>query len=124
MIFYKPITDTEKLNEMYPNMLNNPKAIYGAYVAYESEEIKGNTLVEVDGYYATILSITNSEDKLVVEGLIRSALNFAGNRNCYIAKCSIEEVSDVLTLLGFENNNVVYSGEIPELLKGSCCKGK
>ena len=33
-----------------------------------------------------------------------------------------ERIKDVILLLGFENNNGVYSGDIPTLLKGSCCK--
>ena len=33
-----------------------------------------------------------------------------------------EKIKDVLILLGFEKNNGIYEGDIPTLLKGSCCK--
>ena len=46
-----------------------------------------------------------------------------------IGNCTIDvngyecsEFDTVLKLLGFVINDGVYSGEIPELLKGSCCK--
>ena len=53
---------------------------------------------------------------------MRAALNFGANRNAYMAYCSLEKINDVLTLLGFEKNNGIYEGDIPTLLKGSCCK--
>ena len=61
-------------------------------------------------------------DKLLVEGFLRAGLNYCANRSAYMCYCELDEISDVLTHLGFENNNGVYSGDIPTLLKGSCCK--
>jgi hypothetical protein len=83
----------------------------------------GKCLVKIDGYRCYILSIEcDFSDKLLVEGFLRSGLNYCANRNAYMCYCELEDVSDVLTHLGFEKTNDVYSGDIPTLLKGSCCK--
>ncbi len=91
--------------------------------AFDGETVIGSCSVSVNGYECTLSGLTvSSDDSLLVEGLIRSALNYAANRGAYIANCSQSGFDPVLKLLGFEFNNGVYSGEIPELLKGSCCK--
>ena len=66
--------------------------------------------------------VSKGNDSLLAEGLIRSALNYAANRGAYIAVCKDEKFRSVLELLGFDNNGGEYMGEIPELLRGSCCK--
>ena len=123
MIFYKPITEKDTLAEMFPDKLFKENCTYGGYIALENDLNKGSILFEIDGYYVEILSISSVDDKLLIEGLIRSALNFAGNRNAYIAKSKLTKNKDVLMLLDFKEENGTYTGEIPELLKGSCCKG-
>lgn len=124
MICYKPIFDIEKLKELYPHIDFNEKLIYGGYYGVEEDGTEaGNCLFSIDGYNCYIISIDcNSSDKLLVEGYIRASLNFCANRNAYMAHCDIDEISDVLRMLGFEKKNDIYSGDIPTLLKGSCCK--
>ena len=124
MICYKPIYDIDDLKSIFQDIIFDPKAIYGAYYGVEENgDLVGNCLFSIDGYNCHILSMNcDYSDKLLVEGYIRAALNFCANRNAYIAHCGIVEINDVLTMLGFENKNNVYSGDIPTLLKGSCCK--
>ena len=94
-----------------------------AYVALEDDAILGKCLVEVTGYTCTLSELVQTgADKLVTEGLVRAALNFAANRGAYLASCSIVQIADVLKMLGFSEENGVFRGEIPELLQGSCCK--
>lgn len=123
MIFYKPITDIETLKIEFPDFLfeNNT---YGAYVGLDKDgNFVGKCLMSVKDYNCYIHNLEcDYTDKLLVEGFIRASLNFCANRNAYMAHCNIYEISDVLKYLGFENNNGVYSGDIPTLLKGSCCK--
>lgn len=123
MIFYKPITENTILTDMFPDKHLKENRTYGGYIALENDINKGCILFEIDGYYVELLAISSVEDNLLIEGLIRSALNFAGNRNAYVAKCKLIQNKDVLTLLGFKEENGTYTGEIPELLKGTCCKG-
>ena len=124
MITYKPITDIEKISEIYNDISFNNQLKYGAYCGFEEDGTSiGSCLFSIDGYNCFIISVDcDYEDKLLVEGYIRSALNFCANRNAYMAYCSLNEISSVLELLGFEKNNDLYSGDIPSLLKGSCCK--
>lgn len=124
MIYYKPITDSKELTELFPEMLKSDSCIYGGYIGFDEDNSNvGKCLVKIEGYNCYILSVDcDFADKLLTEGFLRSALNFSANRSAYMAFCSQENISDVLLTLGFEKNENVYSGDIPTLLKGSCCK--
>lgn len=124
MIHYKPITDLNLLKEMFPNELINENEICGGYIGFDEEENNvGKCFMRVLEFKCFVSSIEcDLNDKLLVEGFVRAALNFCANRNAYMAYCKDDRIKDILLLLGFENNDGVYSGDIPTLLKGSCCK--
>ncbi len=124
MIFYKPISEIEYLKELFDNCLFDDKYVYGGYLGIDENGTNvGKCLVKIDSYKCFFEHIDcDFSDKLLVEGFLRSGLNYCANRNSYMCYCEISDISDVLTHLGFENNNGVYSGDIPTLLKGSCCK--
>lgn len=125
MIFYKPLTDTESLAQYFPQKNFDGNTVFGGYIGYdESNNAVGKCLVEINGYKCHISAVEcDFSDKLLTEGFIRSALNFCANRNAYMAYCEQETISDILLTLGFEKNSEnIYSGDIPTLLKGSCCK--
>ena len=124
MIFYKPINKLDDIKQKFPDFIFNNEIIYGAYLGIDEDGTNvGSCLMSIDAYKCNIELIEcDYSDKLLVEGFLRSALNFCANRNAYMAYCKIHEISDVLSHLGFENNDGVYSGDIPTLLKGSCCK--
>lgn len=123
MIFYKPYLDRQDIYTMFPHAdLSGDKTVC-AYAALEEDTFLGKCLVEVNGYTCTITELVQTgADKLVTEGLVRAALNFAANRGAYLASCSIVQIADVLKMLGFNEESGVFRGEIPELLQGSCCK--
>ena len=123
MIFYKPITNIEKLKNEFPKFEFND-SIFGGYIGIdEADNPVGKCLMSINGYNCYVHCLEcDYTDKLLVEGFLRASLNFCANRNAYMAHCSIVEIQDVLKYLGFEKNNDVYSGDIPTLLKGSCCK--
>lgn len=123
MIIYKPLTDIEKLKTEFSEFEFGDN-IYGGYIGFdEKDNPVGRCLMSINKYncYIHIVECDYS-DKLLVEGFLRAALNFCANRNSYMAHCDIGTITDVLESLGFENNNGIYSGDIPTLLKGSCCK--
>lgn len=124
MIFYKPETEIKNIASLFENIEFEHNSSYGAYVGFDEDGSNvGKCLVKINGYNCNIVSIDcDFSDKLLVEGFLRAALNFCANRNAYMAHCGISEISDVLLYLGFENENGIYSGDIPTLLKGSCCK--
>lgn len=124
MIFYKPITEKESIKEIYSNISFDDNLLYGAYLGFDEDlSVVGKCLVKIDKYNCYVLSVEcDYNDKLLVEGFLRSGLNYCANRNAYMCYCEIDEISDVLKHLGFEYKNGFYSGDIPTLLKGSCCK--
>lgn len=123
MIFYKPLTNIDSIKTEYSDF-DFDNSIFGMYIGIDEDgKNVGKCLMKVDGYNCYILKLDcDFSDKLLVEGFLRAALNFCANRSAYMAHCEINEISNVLTYLGFENNKGVYSGDIPTLLKGSCCK--
>ena len=124
MIFYKPETEIENIAKLFNNIAYDDNSSYGAYLGIDEDgNAVGKCLMKINGYNCEVVSIyCDYSDKLLVEGFLRAALNFCANRSAYMAYCSIKEIKDVLQYLGFENENGVYSGDIPTLLKGSCCK--
>lgn len=115
MYIFKPVTDKDVLSKLFSDDVN------GGYIGFEGEEIIGKCSVFVDGSKVTVKTVEFDADKPDVgEGLLRAALNFGANRNAYYAYCSCENAIDVMKLMGFEENNGVYSGDIPTLLGGSC----
>lgn len=125
MIYYKPITDKKSLEELYPNTAFSDDALFGGYIGFDEDGTNvGKCLVKISEYKCFILSVNcDFSDKLLTEGFVRSALNFCANRSAYMAFCEQDSISDILLNLGFiKDSNNIYSGDIPTLLKGSCCK--
>lgn len=123
MIFYKPILNVENLKTEFPDF-DYDNSIFGGYIGIDEEKnVVGKCLMSINNYNCNILALDcDYSDKLLVEGFLRAALNFCANRSAYMAHCKIDKISDVLEYLGFKKNNGIYSGDIPTLLKGSCCK--
>ncbi len=121
MLYFKPVTDIDEIKAVYKD--KQLSADSARIIAIDGDEEKGSCYISVDAQKCFLSDIVSEEnDDLLVEGLIRSALNFAANRGAYIAVCREGEFKSVLEFLGFENTGGIYQGEIPELLKGSCCK--
>ncbi len=88
-----------------------------SFIATENGEKTGTCQIELDGYYVEILSVTAPEDKSYIsELLLRSALNYAANRNAYMAKTKLNDFLQ----FPFEKSGEYYEADIPSLLAGSC----
>ncbi len=95
------------------------------YIGYDLADNSecGKCVFRLNGYRMEIISVVAlMNDAETTEGLIRSALNFGGNRNVYIAEFKADACVEVAEMLGFRDENGTLSGDIPTLLKGSCCK--
>lgn len=98
---------------------------YIGYDLSDNSKLCGKCAFRLKGYSMEIIFVNALDnDPETIEGLIRSALNFGGNRNVYIAEYKAEAGIQVAEMLGFEEENGILTGDIPTLLKGSCCKGK
>ncbi|MCH5189222.1 MAG: hypothetical protein J1F37_01530 [Oscillospiraceae bacterium] len=124
MIYYKPITNVNELKELFPNESLDENFIYGGYIGINPDGANvGKIFIKICDTKCYISSLQcDISDELLVEGFLRAALNFCANRSAYMAYCRDVRIKNVLLTLGFEENNGVYSGDIPTLLKGSCCK--
>ena len=121
MLKFVPVNSNE-LN----NPFSNDETVCG-YVGFDLNDNSkcGECAFRINGYSMEILYVEAVDnDAETIEGLIRSALNYGGNRNVYIAIYNASSGVDVAEMLGFENEGGKLSGDIPTLLKGSCCKGK
>ncbi|MBQ7118342.1 MAG: hypothetical protein IJN88_09045 [Clostridia bacterium] len=108
MIFFKP----EKLSEKITK-----------FTALEDNSESGYCLLKSERDYAEIYELKYDSDKpYLVEGLIRSAFNFASLKNIYMGRCSCKNISSFLEKMNFEKNDEYYFNDIPTILTGSCCK--
>ena len=108
MLFFKP----EKLTD------NIAK-----FIALEDDVNCGYCLLKITNNTAEVYEIGYASDKpYLVEGLLRSAFNFASLRNVYMGKCSCKNITDFLDRMNFEKKNSEYINDIPSILMGSCCK--
>ena len=119
MLIFRPKTNTD-LGEEYAE---DTSAL--GYIAYEeSGKECGKIVFHLDGYSMEIIdAVVSDGDEETYEGLMRSALNYCGNRNAYVAYYSAKNALNVAKMLGFEEKGDRLYGEIPFLLQGHCCKG-
>lgn len=89
--------------------------------AVEGEKETGMCTFSIDGYFMSFLTVDSSDD-VITEGLARAAMNYAANRNAYIAKISRELSSPAFERLGFSGDDEL-SVEIPEALSSGCSCG-
>lgn len=119
MLTFKPKTNIE-LGEKYKN---DASAL--GYIGYDdSGKECGYIVFHLEGYSMEIIdALVYDGDDETYEGLMRSALNYCGNRNAYVAYYSAENALSIAKMLGFEEKGDRLYGEIPFLLQGHCCKG-
>ena len=92
----------------------------GTYVtkALENEVQLGLCTFTVSGFDMKFEAVSCKDD-IIIEGLARAAMNFAANRNAYIAKIKSEHMCAAFKRLGFSGDNEP-SVEIPEALTSGC----
>lgn len=102
------------------------------FIPFENNGVAGMTALDgeteigkceftVEGYFMTFVSVDCSDD-IIAEGLARAAMNYAANRNAYIAKIKKELSSAAFIRLGFSGEEIL-SVEIPEALASGCTCG-
>ena len=108
MIFFKNETLTDKVVK---------------FTALEDETYRGYCLMKTNDNTADVYELEFDADKpYLVEGLLRTAYNFASLKNIYMGKCTCANIDEFLEKMNFEKTNGVYINDIPSILMGSCCK--
>ena len=110
MIYFKPITDE-----------TNPYFI--RFEAIEDNVTSGVCHLKIETKSAIVDFIDYDEDKpYLVEGLLKSAFNFAAIKNCYMGYCRCQNIAVFLDRMNFLKKNNEYYNDIPSILMGNCCK--
>ncbi len=102
------------------------------FIPYENADKIGMTALDgeneigrceflLEGYNMSFTLVDCSDD-IITEGLARAAMNYAANRNAYIARISNELSSSAFIRLGFSGIDEL-SVEIPEALASGCTCG-
>lgn len=86
--------------------------------AFENDSQLGYCTFTLGGYEMKFEEIC-CDDDIIIEGLARAAMNFAANKNAYIAKADKTLLCAPLKRLGFVGDEVM-SVEIPEALTSGC----
>ena len=91
------------------------------FEALEDEVSIGSCYLSLKGEYADVFKLEyNKKTPYVVEGLLRSAFNFASLRKFYMGKCTAADIDIFLKRMNFEFVNNEYVNDIPSILMGSC----
>lgn len=110
MIFFKPTVNIENECEVF-------------FSAIENDKVYGKCTLMIEGNKATVLNVSFDDNKpYLVEGLLRSAFNYAGQKNCYMGYCKSGDISFFLDKMNFIKDNDLYFNDIPTILQGNCCK--
>lgn len=91
------------------------------FTALDGENKIGSCMFSISGYSMNFETVDCGDD-IITEGLARAAMNYAANRNAYIAKIRKELSTQAFIRLGFEGEEVL-SVEIPEALASGCTCG-
>lgn len=109
MITFQHTTDTENANVT-------------VFEAVEDGKLLGKCLLKRSDNTAEIFALSHLENhSYIVEGLVKSALNFASFKGAYIGIFSARGYDKALIEMGFEFVNGVYKNDIPTILMGKCC---
>ncbi len=110
MIFFKPTASSDNNNVV-------------EFEAIENDIVSGKCLLLINGDKAEVSQMNCDSDKLyLVEGLVKSAFNYAALKKCYMGYCKSGKYSLILDGMNFEKHNGVYFNDIPSILSGNCCK--
>ena len=108
MLFFKPNALTDEVTE---------------FIAYKDDVRCGHCLLKKDSLFAEVYEIEYDADKpYLVEGLLRSAYNYASLKNIYMGKCTCKNIVNFLKKMNFNETDEGFINDIPSILTGSCCK--
>ncbi len=105
----------------FKNSVINDKTV--AFEALEGEKLIGKCTLVLKDNLADVTELSyDPQSPYAVEGLLRSAYNYAGLKNYYMAKCTAKNIDSFLDRMNFQKANGEYVSDIPSILMGSCCK--
>ncbi|HAQ28414.1 MAG TPA: hypothetical protein DCQ76_01360, partial [Ruminococcaceae bacterium] len=119
---FECVTELSELQSLFPEETLCDNVRYAAY----KTEYGGNDfslLFSLNGNNCILERIKSDKNEpSVIDGLFRSALDFAFRRGFDTAVCRLSEFSDELISLGFSQKDGAFSGNTADLLRGKCRK--
>lgn len=110
MIFFKPCYNDESSKEII-------------FEAIENESVSGKCRLIFKKNKAVVDFLSYQQDKpYLVEGLLKSAFNYAALKNYYMGYCECDNITHFLEKMNFIKADGVYYNDIPSILQGNCCK--
>ena len=110
MIHFRPVVTSESANEVCFEAIENDVVCGVCHMIYSSDK-------------ATVDFLSFDSNKAyLVEGLIKSAFNFAVMKSVYMGYCTCKNITAYLDKMNFEKQDGVYYNDIPSILQGNCCK--
>lgn len=120
MITLGPVRDKEKVKELFEER-NIPWCEDSDCVAaMDRDEVLGLCLYNLDKEKITVLHIEPLEDIALADGILRSTLHVAAERNIMNAFYGDTVSEDFLSKIGFIKNREEKTLDIDKLFK-SCC---
>lgn len=101
MITVKPLTDADKLSALYKENGETLCDTSMAVVAADGEEVLGFCLFDLDSERIAIGKISPENDLMLADGILRSALHVALNRQIIVAEYTDSAPKAVLERLDF-----------------------
>ena len=99
----------------------NPERV--TFTAFENNAESGSCELVIKGDNAEIVSLScDSGEHNIIEGLIKSAFNYACSKNCYMGYCRCVNIDENLNRMNFMKKDDFYYNDIPSILMGNCCK--
>ncbi|MBQ7861396.1 MAG: hypothetical protein IJ349_04235 [Clostridia bacterium] len=93
------------------------------FEAVENDAVCGKCHMIFSADKATVDNLCYEPEKpYLVEGLLKSAFNYAALENKYLGYCTCENITPFLDNMNFKKQNGEYYNDIPTILLGICCK--
>lgn len=121
MLTVLPVNSQDKLREIFIASGFEYSAQSGCVIAENAEAVIGKCLYNITNDSITIIFLEPSDDIMLADGILRSALHVADFRAITKAFYSDSVSVDLLKTLGFIKNSTEKTLDI-EKLHESCCK--
>lgn len=122
MITVSPVKDKKQIEDIFlsKNLSSNEKS--GAVIAENKGEVLGSCLYYLDERSIVILSVEPTDDLMLADGILRSALHVAAERSAMDAFYHADADESFFEKLGFIKSKEERRLDIDKLFGGCCCK--
>jgi len=95
------------------------ETVTARFDALDGDDLLGTCTLLIHDGVADVTGVC-AGDPEIGEGLVRAALNYAGNQGLYMAVCTAKDADAIVSRLRFEEKDGRLVNDIPSLLMGLC----